>query len=441
MGEMNKNKIKSYRKNVSIRIAFIFYALIFLISGIIVCVISISIIDNYRINLNYKYENMITRYDIPQNGSFEAHYNSDKTEYIVFDSKKNEVCRFNVDYTKERPVHEYIFPNHVSYIEVTPNFTKHDRIVDTALGVLNVITIPIILSISMIICVTVFFNKRLSKPIKLLTTAYSKVENNDLGFTLSYPQNDEMGKLCLAFEKMKECLVQNNKTMLRQFAEQRRLNAAFSHDLRTPLTLLKGHAFMLLSFIPKGMVSQEEIVDELTIISSNVSRLEKYVDAMTNLYRLEDIVIPKQKVSLHFLVKTLTEIAEMLCVNKKYTLKSDTEDETLFINLDTIIQIYENLLSNGIRYAKENINIEINVEDENLFILIKDDGEGFQPKDIEQATLPFYKASSNINDEHLGLGLNICKILCERHGGSIRIDNNIDGGACVTAWVNKNCIS
>ena len=131
----------------------------------------------------------------------------------------------------------------------------------------------------------------------------------------------------------------------------------------------------------------------------------------------------------------------MLCVNKKYTLKSDTEDETLFINLDTIIQIYENLLSNGIRYAKENINIEINVEDENLFILIKDDGEGFQPKDIEQATLPFYKASSNINDEHLGLGLNICKILCERHGGSIRIDNNIDGGACVTAWVNKNCIS
>ena len=54
--------------------------------------------------------------------------------------------------------------------------------------------------------------------------------------------------------------------MLRQFAEQRRLNAAFSHDLRTPLTLLKGHASTLLSFIPKGLVTQEEILEELSVI-------------------------------------------------------------------------------------------------------------------------------------------------------------------------------
>ena len=94
-----------------------------------------------------------------------------------------------------------------------------------------------------------------------------------------------MGKLCHAFEKMKDCLAKNNETMFRQFAEQRRLNAAFSHDLRTPLTLLKGHATMLLSFIPKGLVSQEEILDEISVMSKNVSRLEKYVNAMTNLYR------------------------------------------------------------------------------------------------------------------------------------------------------------
>ena len=104
----------------------------------------------------------------------------------------------------------------------------------------------------MICCVTFFYKKKLSKPIKLLTNAYHKIEANDLDFTLSYPLNDEMGKLCHAFEKMKDCLSKNNETMFRQFAEQRRLNAAFSHDLRTPLTLLKGHATMLLSFIPKG---------------------------------------------------------------------------------------------------------------------------------------------------------------------------------------------
>lgn len=83
-------------------------------------------VDRYRINLNYKYENLSTRYDIPENGSFTATYSNDQTKYTIFDTKGNEICKFNVDYQKERPVHEYVYPNHVSYIEVLPNFTSRD---------------------------------------------------------------------------------------------------------------------------------------------------------------------------------------------------------------------------------------------------------------------------------------------------------------------------
>ena len=111
-------------------------------------------VDRYRINLNYKYENMSTRYDIPENGSFTATYSNDQTKYTIFDTKGNEICKFNVDYQKERPVHEYVYPNHVSYIEVLPNFTSRDRLIDSALGSLNIAIIPIVLSISMICCVT-----------------------------------------------------------------------------------------------------------------------------------------------------------------------------------------------------------------------------------------------------------------------------------------------
>ena len=146
------------------------------------------------------------------------------------------------------------------------------------------------------------FRNRRTVRAEFATNAYHKIEANDLDFTLSYPLNDEMGKLCHAFEKMKDCLSKNNETMFRQFAEQRRLNAAFSHDLRTPLTLLKGHATMLLSFIPKGLVSQQEILDEISVMSKNISRLEKYVNAMTNLYRLEDIDIPRQPITFHSLI-------------------------------------------------------------------------------------------------------------------------------------------
>ena len=192
MGKLRQKGLFDRLNNLSIRASFVFYALCSLLIGIIICISLISMIDRYRINLNYKYENMTVRYDIPENGSFTATYSSDQTQYAIFDSRGNKICTFNVDYQKERPVHEYVYPNHVSYIEVSPNFTKHDRLVDSALGTLNIAIIPTVLSISMICCVTIFYKKKLSKPIKLLTNAYQKVEANDLDFALSYPLNDEM---------------------------------------------------------------------------------------------------------------------------------------------------------------------------------------------------------------------------------------------------------
>ena len=73
-----------------------------------------------------------------------------------------------------------------------------------------------------------------------------------------------------------------------------------------------------------------------------------------------------------------------------------------------------------------------------MVISVSDDGCGFKNIEIEKATLPFYKSSKDISTEHLGLGLNISKILSERHGGNIQIANNKAGGACVTVKINCN---
>ena len=73
-----------------------------------------------------------------------------------------------------------------------------------------------------------------------------------------------------------------------------------------------------------------------------------------------------------------------------------------------------------------------------LVISVSDDGCGFKNIEIEKVTLPFYKSSKDISTEHLGLGLNISKILSERHGGNIQIANNKAGGACVTVKINCN---
>lgn len=70
MEKIREKKLVYYIENRSIKISFILYALISLVVGITISVTAIALVDNYRMNLNYKYEDMTTRYDIPENGSF-----------------------------------------------------------------------------------------------------------------------------------------------------------------------------------------------------------------------------------------------------------------------------------------------------------------------------------------------------------------------------------
>lgn len=116
-------------------------------------------VDRYRINLNYKYENL-SRGMIYRKM---AHLpplivmTKQNTQYLT--RKETRYASSMLIIKKERPVHEYVYPNHVSYIEVLPNFTNRDRLIDSALGSLNIAIILIVLSISMICCVTFFYKK------------------------------------------------------------------------------------------------------------------------------------------------------------------------------------------------------------------------------------------------------------------------------------------
>ena len=87
MGKLKQSKLFNQLNNMSIRMSFVLYALFSLLIGIIICIFLISMVDSYRINLNYKYENMTARYDIPENGSFTAAYSNDQTKYTIFDTR------------------------------------------------------------------------------------------------------------------------------------------------------------------------------------------------------------------------------------------------------------------------------------------------------------------------------------------------------------------
>ena len=103
----------------------------------------------------------------------------------------------------------------------------------------------------------------------------------------------------------------------------------------------------------------------------------------------------------------------------------------LELDLSVVMQIYENLLANAVRYAKKEISVSLSGNTDYVSLTVSDNGEGFSTKDLKEAAKPFYRAGNEAGSEHFGMGLNICKVLCEKHGGYLKLKN--DGGASVTA--------
>ena len=109
-------------------------------------------------------------------------------------------------------------------------------------------------------------------------------------------------------------------------------------------------------------------------------------------------------------------------------------DDEANIDSELFMQVYETLVSNAVRYAESRIDVSAGTDGNMLYVTVQDDGKGFSQKALENASKPFFRGEQN-PDLHFGLGLYICRILCKKQGGSLRIENAEDGGGKVTAEI------
>ena len=280
----------------------------------------------------------------------------------------------------------------------------------------------------------VYYSRKLKHPLGILKNGAERIANNDLNFKINYEVEDEFGHVCQAFEKMRSTLEESSKETWRQMEERKRLNASFSHDLRTPLTVLEGHLDILQKYSENGALSEEDISEIYSVMNIQLKRLSRYVASMSKLQSLEDIPISPRSTSSDELIKMLKNSAGIICVNKSLTFETEIKNTSFEIDIEIVLQVFENLLVNAERYAKSRVSVNCKEKGKRLFISVSDDGKGFSTKDIKIATEPFFTTEKKSEGEHFGLGLNICKILCQRHGGGITVKNNKDGGAIVTVF-------
>ena len=143
--------------------------------------------------------------------------------------------------------------------------------------------VPVLLVVSsLVLADIIFYRLKLREPIMILHRSAERIREQDLDFEISGYSADEMGQLCAAFELMRRTLSENNRELWRQAEERKRLNAAFSHDLRNPVTVLKGSAKMAKRCAVCGTEKDAQLLDNLTRIETYTERIERYVEVMGN---------------------------------------------------------------------------------------------------------------------------------------------------------------
>lgn len=393
-------KVRKFLKGKSIKRAFTLSMLACIFSGILLS-LSLSGFCQWLQSLIY--------------GKYKAEYGiSGDGMMIGFENMEEDGPKIGISY--EDPT------------DVFACFTPRDLMLYDALGILSGGVYPLCFLCCMAVTGNLFYKRQLQEPLAILEHAAGQIAENSLDFQVVYGKEDELGKLCVSFEKMRKALQEGNEEMWRQMEERKRLNAAFSHDLRTPLTVLKGQSELLMRYAPK--MTAEKVANTAEMMHRHIERLEAYTQAMGELQRLEDIEVKREPASLDGICRQIRETGEAVCGEKAFSCAVAGDGEAVFgLDAGIVLRVCENLLSNAARFAREKVQAVLEGKEGYVYLKVEDDGKGFAKKDLENATKAFYKAGGGEGQEHFGMGLHICKVLCEKHGGCMRVGNKEGDGS------------
>lgn len=319
----------------------------------------------------------------------------------------------------------------ITYLEEP---TGEQRAVSAALGYIQIFSCILFPVCGLAGAGALFYHLKCRAPIMILQEGVRRIRKQDLDFAIPVVSDDELGQLCAAFETMRAELLKSNQELWRQAEERKRLNAAFSHDLRNPVTVLKGTVKQL----RQGTADEQA----LSRLESYTLRIEQYVEVMGSIQRLEQIPVCKKEVSCAVLLEELEETARLLAPKLKVSVcagekAADTVPGqqsgtgTVLLDYGLFLTVAENLLGNAARFAEREIALRLGIRDSFLTLSVRDDGPGYPAALVQDGPKPFGKMKEDA--EHFGMGLYVCRMICMKHGGTLTLKNVQGHGAAATA--------
>ncbi len=195
-----------------------------------------------------------------------------------------------------------------------------------------------------------------------------------------------------------------------------------SHELKTPLMSIQGYA----EAIRDGMVQKEAVDKSLEVIIAESQRLKKTVDEFIYLSKLEtpgDIYRIREVAAAEVVYNVFNKLRAAADLRSIKLSSSVDENTVISVDQDKIEKALYNIVDNSVRYAASSVDVNITAKNDQINIIISDDGPGFSPGEELRVFDRFYKGSNGGS----GIGLSISRAVIEGHGGSIGA-NGIEGG-------------
>ena len=269
-------------------------------------------------------------------------------------------------------------------------------------------------------------SRTLTRPIRELTAATHALSEGDLNQQVPVRSKDEMGELAKAFNKMSAELARSVHT-------RRQMTADIAHELRTPLSLILGHAEAVHdNVLPPSRENFEIIREEAGHLEHLVNDLR-----VLSLADAGELPLNPQSVSPQKLLQDLAALYQYQMQKKNVTLQVDIIPPLPELTIDParMTQVFTNILDNALRHTPQGgrVILAAKLTPNGVDISIRDSGPGLPPEDLERIFDRFYRAdaSRTREDGGSGLGLAIAKSIVQAHNGQIRAESEMGNGLMI----------
>ena len=300
----------------------------------------------------------------------------------------------------------------------------------------------ILISVALVVGLWVY--RSIAVPLVKLKKATQNIKEGNLDFVLDVEGKDEFSELCQDFEEMRLRLKANAEEKVAFDKENKELISNISHDLKTPITAVKGYS----EGIMDGVANTPEKLDKyIRTIYNKANEMDTLINELTLYSKIDTNRIPydfaKLNVAAYFkdCVEEIGLDLEAKGIALSY-FNYATPDTQIIADPEQLRRVINNIIGNSVKYMNKTekfINIRIKDVGDFIQVEIEDDGRGIAQKDLPYIFDRFYRtdASRNSATGGSGIGLSIVKKIIEDHGGKIWATSKEDSGTTMYFVIRK----